>query len=103
MIITMEDETGIANVIVWPKKYEEFRRVILASNMLMVAGRMQREGNVVHLIARTIADFSPMLATVGEREDRFVMPNNRGDEFRYGEGGGRSDPRGITVKNRNFR
>lgn len=51
MFLTMEDETGAANVVVWVKVFEKFRRVLLSSSMLAVRGKIQREGEVVHLVA----------------------------------------------------
>ena len=61
IFITLEDETGICNVIVWRKKYEEFRRAVIAGRCLRVTGRVQREGGVMHLISEQIEDISPML------------------------------------------
>ncbi|PZQ45390.1 MAG: error-prone DNA polymerase, partial [Rhodovulum sulfidophilum] len=55
--VTLEDETGVANVIVWPKLYERQRRVLLGARLLAVRGRVQREGSVVHLIARELRNF----------------------------------------------
>ena len=91
MFITIEDETGIANLIVWPSVFEQHRRVILAARMLAVQGRIQREGEVVHLIAQRLQDLSGMLASVGEREAAFPLPHGRGDEFHHGSPG--HDPR----------
>ena len=62
MFVTLEDETGIANLVIWPKLYERQRRVILAARMLGVKGRVQREGEVVHLIAHRLTDLSAELA-----------------------------------------
>lgn len=53
MFLTMEVETGAANIVVWVKIFEKFRRVLLSSAMLGVRGRIQREGEVVHLVAHT--------------------------------------------------
>lgn len=61
IFITLEDETGICNVIVWRKMYERFRRAVVAGRLLRVTGRLQREGIVVHLIAEEIEDMSPLL------------------------------------------
>lgn len=61
IFITLEDETGICNVIVWRKKYEEFRRAVIGGRALKVTGRLQREGGITHLIAEKIDDISPML------------------------------------------
>jgi error-prone DNA polymerase len=82
--ITLEDETGIVNVIVWQKTFEQLRNVVLSSSMLLVSGQIQREGEVVHLIARSLADLSTDLANIGERDEAFPLPHGRGDEFHHG-------------------
>ena len=61
IFVTLEDETGVANVIVWPKTFERFRRIVLTSRLLKVAGRLQREGIVTHLIVEQLEDCSPTL------------------------------------------
>ena len=61
IFLTLEDETGVANVIVWPKTYERFRRAVIAGRLLRVTGKLQREGIVTHLIAWRIEDLSAML------------------------------------------
>lgn len=90
VFITIEDETGIANLVVWQKIFERYRRVILSSSMIAVRGRVQREGEVVHLVAHRIVDLSRDLATVGQRE---VATDGQ-----QGPGAG-----GIRVKARDFR
>src|SRR6202012_5960962 len=71
MFITIEDETGVANLVIWPSLYERQRRIILAASMMSVQGRVQREGEVVHLVAQQLTDLSPELAAVGERDGGF--------------------------------
>jgi len=61
---TIEDETSIGNIIIWPKVFQRYRRVALASTLLCVTGKIQREGLVIHLIADQLEDFSPMLSTL---------------------------------------
>ncbi|MGI9394125.1 MAG: OB-fold nucleic acid binding domain-containing protein [Boseongicola sp.] len=61
IFITLEDETGISNIIVWRKMYERFRRAVIAGRALKVTGRVQREGGVTHIIAEEIEDISFML------------------------------------------
>ncbi|PZQ45177.1 MAG: hypothetical protein DI556_23085, partial [Rhodovulum sulfidophilum] len=56
--VTLDDETGVANVIVWPKLYERRRRVLLGASVLAVRGRVQREGSVVHLIAQGLRNIA---------------------------------------------
>ncbi|MBV7397009.1 OB-fold nucleic acid binding domain-containing protein [Mameliella sediminis] len=61
IFITLEDETGVVNVIVWRKLYETYRRAVIAGRMLRVTGRVQRENGVTHVISEHIEDISPLL------------------------------------------
>lgn len=61
IFITLEDETGVANIVVWAKTYEKFRRQVIAGRLLRVTGRLQREGRVVHVVAHLIEDLSHLL------------------------------------------
>jgi error-prone DNA polymerase len=81
IFITPEDETGIANLVVWAKIFEKHRRAVLSASMLAVRGRIQREGDVVHLVVHHLVDLTSELASIGEREVAFVLPHGRGDEF----------------------
>ena len=94
MFITLEDETGIANLVVWQKVFEVHRRIVLGSGMIGVRGRIQREGEVVHLVAHHLTDLSAELASVGSREGSFPLPHGRGDEFHHGSP--TPDPRGVS-------
>lgn len=69
MFITLEDETGVANLVVWPNLFEQHRRIVLGSSMLGVRGQVQKEGEVIHVVAQKLDDLSALLATVGQRED----------------------------------
>ena len=51
IFVTLEDETGIANVVVWAKVFERFRRAVIAGRCLKVTGRLQRDGDVMHVVA----------------------------------------------------
>lgn len=93
MFITLEDETAVANLVVWTKVFERFRRVVLGSGMIGVKGRVQREGEVVHIVAHELIDLSTELASVGSGENAFPLPHGRGDEFHRGSPA--PDPRGI--------
>jgi error-prone DNA polymerase len=93
MFITIEDETGHANLVVWVKIFEKYRRVVLGAGMIGVYGKIQREGEVVHLVAHRLTDFSGELASVGSREEAFPLPHGRGDEFHHGSP--MLDPRGL--------
>jgi DNA polymerase III alpha subunit len=64
IFVTLEDETGVCNVIVWRKVYERFRRAVISGRMLRVTGRLQREAGVTHLLAESIEDISSLLDTL---------------------------------------
>ena len=93
MFITLEDETGASNLIVWPSLLDRFRRIIFSAGMMGVEGKLQREGTVIHVIAERLVDLSAALAKVGTR-DTVTLPHGRGDEVRNGGG---SDQRGLVT------
>jgi error-prone DNA polymerase len=64
VFVTIEDETGSANLIVWPGVFERFRRAVMGATLLACTGKLQREGAVIHVIAERLADFSPRLAAL---------------------------------------
>ena len=65
---TLEDETGTANIIIWPKIFERFCRIVLTARLLKVRGELQREGIVIHLIADHLEDCSGLLATLAAHD-----------------------------------
>jgi len=58
VFLTMEDETGNGNVVVWPDRFERFRRVVIGARLIRIEGRVQRNGIVVHLVAEHVSDMS---------------------------------------------
>lgn len=72
VFLTLEDETGVSNVVVWPTVYKRFRRVVMGGRLLRVTGRLEREGIVVHLIAEHIEDLSHKLSELGHPRDDAV-------------------------------
>ena len=86
IFLTLEDETGTANVVVWKKVYETFRKAVIAGRLVSVTGRIERDGPVTHLIAERVEDVSPLLATLGRTV--LTAPNDgRADETRRPAGG----------------
>ncbi len=79
MFITVEDETGIANLILWADRFEKQRRLVLSAGMIACHGRVQREGEVIHVVTDTLEDLSDMLRSVGERDEPFPIRHGRGD------------------------
>jgi len=90
IFVTIEDETAVANLVIWPKVFEKQRRIVLGSGMLAVKGRVQREGEVVHIVAHELTDLSALLRSVGDRDAPFMVPHGRGDQVTHGGG---PDPR----------
>jgi error-prone DNA polymerase len=69
IFMTLEDETGIANLVVWPSSFERFRREVMSSLLVEAQGKVQREGEVVHLVLDRLVDLTPMLQSLnGEKE-----------------------------------
>jgi len=96
---TLEDETGFANCVVWPKLFERYRPVIMRARLLMIRGQVQREGQVIHVIAAHIIDATPELRIL---RDGATIPDgamSRADEFKRAT----PDPRDALPKGRNFR
>ena len=67
VFMTLEDETGIANVIVWPKVFEKLRAVVIGARFVAVTGKMQSESGVIHVVAERMEDLTPMLGLLSER------------------------------------
>ena len=103
VFITIEDETGIANLIVWPAILERFRRAALGATLLRCTGKLQRDESVIHVVADRLEDMTPRLNTLrdrtGEAESRpapkspFMSPTKPPGY----------DPRDIVIASRNFR
>jgi error-prone DNA polymerase len=119
--MTIEDETDVANLVIWPSLFEKQRRLILSSGMIACRGRVQREGMVIHVVAEHMLDLSGLMRSVGGRAEPFPLQHGRGDEAKHGS---RPDPReapalgrkprdifipdlslgsGIKIKTRDFR
>ncbi|WP_370879054.1 error-prone DNA polymerase [Gemmobacter fulvus] len=81
IFLTLEDETGVANVVVWKRVYETFRKAVIAGRLLRITGRIERDGPVVHLIAERIEDMSHLLA-LGDGSTQIDANDGRADETR---------------------
>ena len=62
IFLTLEDETGIANIIVWPKVFELLRPVVIGARFIRVTGRLQREGEITHVVAEKAEDVTRLLS-----------------------------------------
>ncbi|MEO0695540.1 MAG: error-prone DNA polymerase [Pseudomonadota bacterium] len=93
---TLEDETGVANVVIWPRVFERFRRTVLGARFMGVYGKVQREGEVIHVIAERLYDLSPALSALSEDYGEETESYAHADEFRHG--GERADPRVSKIE-----
>jgi error-prone DNA polymerase len=66
VFMTIEDETAVANVIVWPKVFERLRPVVLSARYVAVTGRVQEESGVIHVVAEQLEDLTHLLARLAE-------------------------------------
>ncbi len=99
LFITIEDETGIANLILWAAVFARQRRLVLSAGMIGCRGRVRREGLVLHVIAQHLTDRTDLLRSVGARDADFPLTHGRGDGARHP---GSRDAR-IKVPTRDFR
>jgi error-prone DNA polymerase len=118
IFLTLEDETGIANIIVWPKVFERVRPVVIGARFIAITGQVQRDDEVVHVVAEKAEDLTHLLATLSDLGPS-VSSLARADEVRrpqceprlkpsetlslFDIGPGRSGPvHDILPKGRNF-
>jgi error-prone DNA polymerase len=66
IFMTLEDETGVANIIVWPKVFERLRAIVLGARFVAVTGKLQSEQGVIHIVAERMSDLTPMLGLLSE-------------------------------------
>ena len=71
IFMTLEDETAIANTILWPRVFEHFRPVIMGARLISVTGELQNEKGVIHIVARSFEDLSPLLRRLSD--DGFLI------------------------------
>jgi len=102
IFMTIEDEFGVANLIVWPAVFERFRRAVLGASLVACTGRLQREGIVVHVVAEKLVDLSHRLAEL--RQGGVEVGRAHADEEKQPARKPRyPQPRDICIASRDFR
>ena len=99
LFVTIEDETGIANGILWPDRFDIYRRPVMSASMIAMRGRLQKEGEVIHIICNRIVDHDALLRSVG-RSTLSIAPG-RGDGARNGGGPDSREP-ALRVRSHDF-
>jgi error-prone DNA polymerase len=95
IFMTLEDETGAAQLIVWPKVSERFRRAVYGARLLFCTGVLQREGQVIHVVTRALEDWSGELRRLHRGADH--TPKVWGEAYTH------ADEPVMPVKSRDFR
>jgi error-prone DNA polymerase len=98
IFITIEDETSVANLIVWPTVYARFRKIVLTAGLLRAEGKLQREGEVIHVVVDRLVDLTAELATLGERHEPLPLDHGRGDGVTHPGG----PERPLKIRSRDF-
>jgi error-prone DNA polymerase len=80
VFMTVEDETGIANAVIWPAVLERNRVVVMGARLVVVHGRIQRHEDIIHVVADRLEDESEWLRLLDEDGDTFEPPVANADE-----------------------
>lgn len=113
IFLTLEDETGVANIVVWSKVFDAHRAILMGGRLLVVEGQLQREDGVTHLVARKLYDASAELLRLSDDADDLSVPAAAADEVKKPTEGDRRLPpfkasmhprnvRGLIPKSRDF-
>ena len=112
MFITIEDETGFSNLVVWEKVFEKHRKEVLQSRLLMVEGKLQIEGQIIHVVVNRCFNLNKLLSQLSatNQEDSPVLTLARADEITAPYPGGtnkgqlqEAKQKEIFHKGRNFK
>jgi error-prone DNA polymerase len=94
IFMTLEDETGIANTIIWPRKFEQYRPIVMGARLISVTGVLQNEKGVIHIVADCFDDLTPLLrcltedvAAVEARSRADMVRADNPDRFRHPRSG----------------
>ena len=87
VFMTIEDETGIANSVIWPKVLERMRKVVMAARLVVVHGRVQRHEDIIHVVAERLEDRSDWLRLLTKNGENLSVALANADEIRRPEPG----------------
>jgi DNA polymerase-3 subunit alpha/error-prone DNA polymerase len=99
IFMTLEDETGVANAIVWPKMFERYRPVVMGARLVKIQGRLQSQSGVIHTVVEHIEDLTPMLGLLQKEARRFGV-SSRADETLQSSGDHRQKRRSNGMEDR---
>ncbi|MBU2532495.1 MAG: error-prone DNA polymerase, partial [Alphaproteobacteria bacterium] len=92
VFMTIEDETGVANIVVWPKTLERYRKVIMTARLIEVRGHIQRHEDIIHVVSAHLEDRNDWLAELSEMADDMPVALARADEVKRPDPGSARSP-----------
>jgi len=100
VFMTLEDETGVANTVVWAKTLERYRRVVMGARLILIEGQVQRHEDIIHVVCARLFDRSGMLMHLSEEAQTMPVPIANADEVLRPDpgsarGSGEEGPRGT--------
>jgi error-prone DNA polymerase len=99
IFMTLEDESGVANIVVWPKVFETFRPVVLSARFVIVHGRLQKQDGVTHVVADRIDDRTDLLSHLAN-DTSALSRLARADEVKRPQPDGRDKRIDSAIKRR---
>ena len=97
VFMTIEDETGIANSVIWPKVLEWMRKVVMGARLVVLHGRIQRHEDIIHVVAQRLEDRSDWLHLLDEEGDALSLPIAHADEVKRPDPGPWRQQTGLPV------
>jgi error-prone DNA polymerase len=82
VFMTLEDETGVGNCVVWPKTLERYRKTVMQARLMLVTGRVQRHESIVHVVTTALEDRSDWLLLLSEWANEMPIPIANADEVK---------------------
>ena len=80
VFMTIEDETGVANAVVWPKTLERFRKEVMGARLIVIHGRIQRHEDIIHVVSAKLEDRSDWLQLLSKQAAEMKVPFANADE-----------------------
>ena len=100
VFLTLEDESGAANVVIWRSTFEAYRRVVMGSRLILVHGVIQRQEDIIHVVGRRMEDASADLSLLSETP--LVPPLSRADEVARPQAPSHPRNRRVIPRSRDF-
>ena len=89
VFMTIEDETGVANTVVWPNTLERFRKVVTTARLILIKGQIQRHESIIHIVSKSLEDRSDWLLDLSPASQMMPVPIANADEVLRPEPGNR--------------